>query len=573
MSVVFLSNAPATVDIERLRAVAAKHNVKIPDDEEDYYRHLLNGLDATAQQVADLPEYEDPRLQIEPETLPRQWFKQKPNPLNGWSHRAEIKSPSPKDKRLDNRTVAFKDNVSIGGVPLTGGTTPEILTGKSEYPVPKIDAVVVKRVLEAAGTVSGSANCEHLSMSPLSFTSFTGPIRNPWARGYTTGGSSSGCAALVGINQVKEWRKRHGLPSIDEELGEGVDMAIGGDQGGSIRLPSAYAGIYGMKPTHGLVPYSGILSLFPMIDHTGPMTTNLGDLATLLGVVAGYDGIDPRCTPETPLREKVPDYSAQLASFIQTKQAAGEWTTTAAGKGLRIGVITESLAVPNLSPGIFKVIQEAISQFESIGASVSHISIPEHLLGPSIWTIATRAGIASLGMRNMPPPLLCYPCPDITPPALSQSSFDILDRHNPASANMVFNATLLQERPDGASLAAKAMMHVHELRAAYDRALAEVDVLITPVITRMHSQHPSLDAKVEDKMKPAIGSTLNTCQFNVTGHPALSMPAGWGKAEDGDAKMPVAMQIIGKRFDEESVIKAAAAWEVGGLGLDKWDGR
>ncbi|KAK7533343.1 amidase signature domain-containing protein [Phyllosticta citribraziliensis] len=410
-------------------------------------------------------------------------------------------------------------------------------------------------------------------MSPLSFTSYTGPIQNPWAYGYTTGGSSSGCAALVAINQVKEWRKRHGLPSIDEELGEGVDMAIGGDQGGSIRLPSAYTGIYGLKPTHGLVPYSGILSLFPMIDHTGPMASSLEDLATLLGVVAGYDGIDPRCTPETPLRHKVPDYSAQLASFRATKESAGEWTAETAGRGLRIGVITESLAVPSLSPEIFSVVQAAIAQFESTGASVSHISIPEHLLGPSIWTIATRAGIATLGMRNMPPPLLSYPCPDVTPPAFSQSTFDMLDRHNPASANMVFNATLLQERPDGASLASKAMMHVHELRAAYDRALEEVDVLITPVITRMHSQHPSLDGSVEDKMKPAIGSTLNTCQFNVTGHPALSMPAGWGKAEDGDAKMPVAMQIIGRRFDEESILKAAAAWEVGGLGLDKWDGR
>ncbi|KAF2091397.1 amidase signature enzyme [Saccharata proteae CBS 121410] len=583
MSVVFLSTGEPTVDVERLRAIAAKHNVKVPAEEEENYRHLLNGLDATAQQIKDLPEYHDPRLAIDPETLPRSWWKETTNPLNAWSHRepptylhnqTTITHPHPTATRLSNLTIAVKDNVSIGGVPLTAGTYASLLSPSPHYPIPTIDAVVVNRILTAGGTITGSATCEHFSMSPLSFTSATGPVLNPWLPSHTTGGSSSGSAALVGVSQVRDWRARHGLPALeDEKLGLGVDMAIGGDQGGSIRIPASYAGVYGLKPTHGLMPYTGIISLFAMIDHAGPMAKSVEDVAALLAVCAGYDGIDPRMTPESPLRENVKDYAALLEAFVEGKKEAGEWTPEKAGKGLRVGVIKESFEVMGLSDEVKSVIEAAIQQFKDVGATVSEVSIPFHLLGPSVWTIATRAGIGSYGLRNAPVPLLNYPMPDVGPPPFNQKAFDILNKHNPAVVNMVFNSTLMNEREDCNALVAKAMMHVHELRAAYDDALKDFDVLITPVNPRVGSKHPEYGMNVEEKMRPAIGATLNTCQFNVTGHPALSMPAGFGKVPDGEGKMPVGMQLVGKRFDEESIFKAAAAWEVAGCGLDKWDGR
>jgi hypothetical protein len=103
--------------------------------------------------------------------------------------------------------------------------------------------VIVSRLLKSGVTIAGSGTCENFSMSPLSFTSATGPVHNPWLRGWTTGGSSSGPSALVGLRQMQVWRKRHGLPSLEEELGEGVEMAIGGDQGGSIRIPAAWVPI------------------------------------------------------------------------------------------------------------------------------------------------------------------------------------------------------------------------------------------------------------------------------------------------------------------------------------------
>ncbi|KAF2001025.1 amidase signature enzyme [Amniculicola lignicola CBS 123094] len=564
-------------DVEKLRSVAQQYNITIPPSEEEHYRHLLNGLDATATLIDELPEYIEPRLLPSPSTLPRTYTKlggnKEKNPLNGWSHYTTINSTDPLDKRLEGRTIAVKDNVSVAGIPLTGGTFPELLAQSKEYPIPKIDAVVVKRVLESGAIVKGSANCEHFSMSPLSFTSASGPVHNAWLHGYTTGGSSSGCGALVGVTQVRQWRKKHGLLNNDEALGEGADMAIGGDQGGSIRIPAAYAGIYGFKATHGLIPYTGIISLLPIIDNTGPMTATLEDNMLLLSVLAGYDGMDPRCTPETPLRKNVLDYSGLLAEWTETKKSKSEWSPESSGRGLRVGVIKEGLEVMGLSEEVKNVIEAAAAQFKAVGAEVEEISVPMHILGPAIWTVATRPGMVPYGLQNQPTPYPQYTLPDVRPATFDQKGFEILNKHNPATVNMFFNSAFLNSRPDVNAMVGKALNHVQQLRDAYDDALKVFDVLLTPVNPRVGSKHPDYNMNAGEKMNPAIGATLNTCQFNVTGHPALSMPAGWGKVPDGPGLLPVGMQLVAKRFDELSIFKAAAAWELGGKGLDKWNGQ
>lgn len=563
--------------VEKVKSVADAYNVVIDEKEEEHYRHLLNGLDATAAAIDALTAYTDPRLLPAPTTLPRTYERlagnPEKNPLNSWSHQTTITSDKPLDTRLAGRTIAVKDNVSIAGVPLTGGTFPELLTGKSEYPIPEIDAIVVKRVLESGGTIKGSANCEHFSMSPLSFTSASGPVHNAWLRGYTTGGSSSGCGAMVAAGQVRAWRKKYGLDANDEELGESVDMAIGGDQGGSIRIPAAYAGIYGLKPTHGLVPYTGIISLLPLIDHTGPMTTTLEDNALLLSVLAGYDGIDPRCTPETPLRASPLDYLGQLEDWRRVRESIGDWTPHNAGRGLRVAVIKESREVLGLSEEVRDVFDTAVAQFKAVGATVEEVSIPMHTLGPAIWTVVSRPLIVSHGLQNRVAPMLQYAMPDITPPPFDQAAFDVLNKHNPAVVNMYFNSVFMNEKEEANEALAKAMSHAQQLRDAYDEVLREFDILLTPVNPRVGSKHPEVSADVGAKMDPAIGATLNTCQFNVTGHPALSIPAGWGKAPGGPGMLPVGMQLVGKRFDEMSIFRAAAAWEVGGKGLDRRNGQ
>lgn len=183
-------------------------------------------------------------------------------------------------------------------------------------------------------------------------------------------------------------------------------------------------------------------------------------------------------------------------------------------------------------------------------------------------------GLSRYGFQNNASPFLGYPLPGISPPPFDQKAFDLLTEYNPAVVNIFFTHEYMQQNPAQArAITAKAMMHVHELRAAYDKALEEFDVLLTPVNPRVGSKHPPKDASVREKMKPSIGGTLNTCGFNVTGHPGLSLPIGFEEVDTGEGKMPVGMQLVGKRWDEETILKVAKAWEISGLGLDTWDGR
>ena len=204
--------------------------------------------------------------------------------------------------------------MSVGGLPITVGTFPELASNSGQHPISPIDAVVVSRILEAGGNIIGTSTCENYSLTPLSYSSYTGPVHSPWLRGYNVGGSSSGTAALLSLNLARA----AGVPGL-ETAGDAVDLAMGGDQGGSIRLPAAYTGIYGFKPTYGLVPYTGVASLHPIFDHAGPMATNLDDIALMLEVLAGYDGLDPRMTVGCPPRSAVPKYLSDLTTFTNPR--------------------------------------------------------------------------------------------------------------------------------------------------------------------------------------------------------------------------------------------------------------
>ena len=192
------------------------------------------------------------RVDTIPDSLPKVKYPRTPgyrpgdneNPMNAWYYKCEVRGAA--SGKLDGKSIALKDNVCLAGVPMMNGSS--TLEGYT----PDVDATIVTRILDAGGTIVGKAHCEHFCLSGGSHTNSTGPVHNPWKIGHTAGGSSSGSGALVGAGEV--------------------DMAIGGDQGGSIRIPASFTGCYGMKPTHGLVPYTGIMPIEPTIDHTGPMT-------------------------------------------------------------------------------------------------------------------------------------------------------------------------------------------------------------------------------------------------------------------------------------------------------------
>src|SRR6185437_49597 len=247
---------------------------------------------------------------------------------------------------LSGRRVALKDNICLAGVPMTIGA--DVFEGY----VPDVDATIVERILDAGGEIAGKAVCENYCVSGGSHTSSSGPVHNPVRPGYSAGGSSSGSAAVVAAGDVP--------------------LSIGTDQAGSVRIPSSYCGAYGMKPTYGLVPYTGITPLEPSMDHAGPISANVRDNARLLQAIAGADGIDPRQRDV-----QVNDYAAELDRGVQ---------------GLRIGVVREGFGRANSEAGVDAKVREAAARFARMGAVVEEISIPMHSLGFAIWAPIAHDG-------------------------------------------------------------------------------------------------------------------------------------------------------------------------------------
>ncbi|KAK4942294.1 hypothetical protein LTR10_017900 [Elasticomyces elasticus] len=569
MSTVALPNTnfQSQISIEDLRSLAAQFNILLeagPD--EDAYLTLLQSAEAIYEHFETIDDYIHPALVPTATLSERKYWRpqREDNVLNAWSHRCELKATNPQTALLAGRSVAFKDNISVGGLPTTLGTRSSLLSKQGiDYPIATIDASVVSRVLDAGATVKGSTTCETYSASTLSSTSFRGPVQNPWAHGYSAGGSSSGSGALIGSNLVSK------LKGVS--FGDAVDMAIGGDQGGSIRLPAAYNGCYGMKATHGLIPYTGVMALSPMVDHVGPIANNLEDIALLLQVLAGYDGMDARMTAESPLRDHVLDYPALLReSFAECESG-----TSASRPSFRVGLLKEAFQFPGMDPAIASHVLETSKQaFEGMGVSVVEVSVPLHAEGPLIWTAATRATMSDWAIASQTPGYLSYHPPHMKlqwPP--NQDMYEVLSDTNPTIMNLIFCSAFLKDKY-GPGVEAKAHRKVFQLRQAYDDALSQVDVLIMPTTLGLASQHPELtrDGKrtgIMERINPAIGLSSNTCSFNVTGHPALSVPCGFEKDPTTGQMLPVGMQIVGRKWDEKMVLKAAAFFQVGSQDKEK----
>src|SRR5579883_1877381 len=333
--------------LDQLKRIAERYGMQLSDARLSEFRELMGPVLASYSQLDALPE---PHATVK---YPRSsGWRPKPeeNPLGAWYWRTEITGAS--EGPLKGKTVAIKDNVCVAGVPMMNGTA--VLEGY----VPEADATIVTRILDAGGTILGKAVCESLCFLASSFTSDTGPVRNPYNPERSAGGSSSGSAVLVAAGEV--------------------DLALGGDQGGSIRIPSCWCGVYGLKPTYGLVPYTGIFPIELTLDHTGPIAGTVADVARLLEAIAGPDGLDPR-QAGAPEPEA---YSTLLGGGVS---------------GLRVGVVEEGFGWPGLSePEVDEAVREAAAAFGRLGATVKEISIPWHRDGIHVWNGIAVEGAAML---------------------------------------------------------------------------------------------------------------------------------------------------------------------------------
>jgi amidase len=457
-------------------------------------------------------------LDAVPDELPKVRYPRGPghrpsadeNPHGAWYVKTSIKGAP--GGRLAGRRVALKDNVCLAGVPMMVGA--ELLEGY----VPDVDATVVERILDAGGEIAGKAVCEYYCVSGGSHTSTTGPVHNPRKRGYTAGGSSSGSAALIAAGEV--------------------ELAIGGDQAGSIRIPASHCGIVGLKPTYGLVPYTGIAPLEITLDTCGPMTATVRDNALLLEVIAGPDGIDSR-------QRGVP--------------APGRYVEALEGgvAGLRIGVLREGFGHPNSEADVDAKVRAAAQRFAGLGAVVDKVSVSMHGLGFAIWA-AIRGDAACITLLETNGAGIAHEGLYITSlldraMAWRTRADEFADTLKIAS---MFSKYMLDRY--GGHYYAKAQNLRRRLRAAYDAALATHDLLLLPTVPMKATPIPGQGASPQEITRRSWEPTRNTCPFNVTGHPAISIPCG---LED---ERPIGLMLVGRHYAEATIYRAAAGFERSG---------
>lgn len=489
-------DAPTRKDIETL---TADLGLSIPDEEIDAYRQLLADRLDPLREIANhddlTPAGGGDRDGNQP--TPEE------DPLNAWITTCDIQRTS--QGPLAGYTVGLKDNISVAGIPLTNGSA--VFEGY----VPPHDATIVQRLLNAGACILGKNNMWSFSMGQSDF----GPVENPTSQTYGIGGSSSGTAAAVAAGEI--------------------DIGIGGDQGGSIRMPSSFAGLVGLKPTHGLVPYTGILGADPTIDHTGPITRTVADAARTLAVIAGRDDLDAR-----------QGYDLSVGEYENALDADPDT--------MRVGVLHEGFDHPDSDPDVLGRVRQVVDALEETGVDTVDVSVPEHEMAGDLTLAVVRYGYGQLlrlgalvgtsGWQDV------SAIEHVTDALQSQSSSLPI----PAKSNLLLAEFVRRET--GGSPYARAQNQARKVRAAYDQVLEEVDALLMSTVPIMPPEAGSdrdLESLLEQEGEPLIAR--NTLPFNISHHPAMTVPAG---TVDG---APIGAMLVGKRFGEDALFSLGAIVE------------
>lgn len=499
---------------ERLRRVAVAQGLDPSDEEFDFLAELGDGVLASCERLDQL---EGARL---PVAYPRASGVHRPepdeNPFNAWALTYRVEGEV--DGVLSGLRVALKDVVPVAGVPMTAGSP--ILRGH----VPDFDATVVTRILRAGGTIVGTATTEDLCLSGASVSASTGFVRNPRAPARSAGGSSSGVAAAIADGAA--------------------DVGIGADQGGSIRIPASLCGVYGLKPTYGLIPYTGCIPIDVSVDHLGPLGGRALDVARLLEAVAGWDdGLDPRQRSHMP----APRYTELLGDGRLD--------------GLRVGIVGEGFGRSGLSVAeVDAAVRAAALGLGELGATTEDVSVPEHLYAMDVHASLLLQGGSEFMARGNG---IGLPGKGFYDAALAEA---VARGRRLQSDQLFFSVKLalviggyLWDEYGGAYYA-KAQNLAVRARRAYDAVLERFDVLALPTTCITAPPLPGTDATPVDAVRLALDPALisNTCVFDHTGHPALSVPIG---PVDG---LPVGLMLVAARERDDVLLRAAHALELAG---------
>ncbi len=502
----------AVPDVEEVVAVAKALGIHLgPEEAVLYQKYLLEQLREFDTFVQARLEEPTPPM-VSPARTPGYRPGPDEDPLNAWMWKCQIAGAG--DGVLAGKTVSFKDHIAVAGMPMRLGSF------ALEGFIPDFDATVVTRVLQAGGTIIGKNVMNGLSGgfgTGGGIGDYGRPL-NPHNHAHVTGGSSSGSAAAVAAGEV--------------------DISFGGDQGGSIRIPAAFCGIVGHKPTFGLVSHFGIgFGSDQSIDYTGPMTRTVEEAAAALQATAGHDPYDPRSTRDVPARM---DVLSRLADGVS---------------GLRIGVLQEGF--DEAEAAVRDLVMAAVDVLAQAGADVSEVSIPEH---HAIRTAqAALSGEGALALFNTgffgAFTRTYYPASLIA--AINKMWASHADVLTPRTKLGLIAAEWSRRSYHG-RVYAKAQNVRPTYIKAYDATLADVDVLVMPtcIMTAPKNYTPGsyLEA-VEDNLT-LRSSSRNTQPFNYTGHPALALPVG-----KSSAGLPVSMQLVGRFFDDPLLMRVAYAYQ------------
>ena len=398
--------------------------------------------------------------------------------------------------------IAVKDNFLTRGLRTTCAS--KIL---GDF-MPPYDATVIKRIRAAGAVIVGKTNLDEFAMGSSAENSAFFPTRNPWDGERVPGGSSGGSAAAVAADQCI--------------------VALGTDTGGSIRQPAAFCGVVGLKPTYGRVSRYGIIAFASSMDQVGPITKDVRDCALMLEAIAGHDPADSTSTDRS-----VPRYSEALTGDV---------------KGLRLGVPKEYF-ITGIAPEVEQAVRDAIRLLEKNGAVVEEISLPHTEYAVAVYYIVATAEASSNlarydGMRF---------------------------GHRAGGKDLLETYMLSREEGFGPEVKRRIMLGTYALSAGYydayylkaqrvralikqdfDAAFQRCDAILTPTA-------PTTAFKIGEKTQDPLQmylSDIYTISVNLAGLPALSLPCGF----DGDG-MPIGLQIIGKQFDEATILRLAYAYE------------
>lgn len=486
-----------------LLEAAALNNLDLTDEDMDAFLSMAPALFDQLEVLDQMP-IEEPIVKgavRDPGTRPQS----REDPLNAIVRWCKVKGPS--SGKLDGVRVGLKDSVSVAGVPMTLGS--RVISGY----VADVDATVTRRLLDEGAEIVAVLNMDDFAWSGSGGTSAYGPTLNPHSSDHLAGGSSAGSAAALYYDDI--------------------DMTLGGDQGGWIRIPASWCGVVGLKPTFGLVPYTGIVGGELTFDHIGPMAQTTEQVALMLEVIAGKDGMDPRQN-----EVKTQDYTGALDGEVN---------------GLKIGVVKEGFGLRSSEREVDSSVKNALNRFAKLGAEVEEVSIPAHSVAMAIYRGAMTEGAAAL-MRGQG---FGYGWNGYYQTSLRET----VGRAMKVQANDLPHAlrwtmlmgTYLSEYYSG-RLHAKAQNLRPVLRASYDAALELYDVLAMPTLPMR-----AVKADLVDDWKALIDATDglsdNCSPFNATGHPAISIPCA---KPDG---LPVGLMLIGRHFDDATLLKASHAFE------------